>query len=562
MELRLSAQAQMQFISSLEKVFVDEPFHAEEITSGTMLQGEVYHFQLAFCMREHLQEVQVHVESPIAQYISVRTVDNVMADHPIPDNSRDQYILHEGKPGMYPDVLRPLSKFGINLTKDHWKTLWFTGETKETIPAGKYPVKVSLTYTRMPWGGVTYEEELLGEKTFLLEVLPAQLPKQTITCTNWFHCDCIATWYGVEVFSEEHWARIRQFMEVAVRRGINFILTPIFTPALDTAVGSERPTVQLIGVKKDGDKYTFNFDRLERWIKMALECGVEYFEMSHLFSQWGAKFAPKIVAEVDGEEKRIFGWDTASDGEAYASFLRAFLPQLINFLNAKGLQGKVFFHLSDEPSVDHIENYRKIHDLVASLIGDYEILDALSHTEFLDEGLLKIPVSVVSSYHLFRDRDVAQKFTYYCCGPTYGNYTNRFLCFPSARTRILGFQMYLEQITGFLHWGFNFWYSQLSKFPIDPFTNTDAGGAFPAGDGFVVYPSEEGPLHALRLEVFYDAFQDYAACQALEAKIGREKVLEILNEGLAEPLSLTVYPHSNSWLLNKREQINRLIAEN
>lgn len=562
MELRKEAKAQLQFISALEKVFIDDPFHAEEITSGTMLQGETYHFQLAYSAQEHLREVQVRLESPIAQYITVREVDSVRADMPMYPTAHDHYVLHNMKPGMYPDVLRPLTKFGVNVEKDTWKTLWLTVETKDLIPAGKYPVKVSLTYTQMPWGGVEYEEQLLGEKTFLLEVLPAQMPKQTITCTNWFHCDCLATWYGVEVFSEEHWRRIRQFMEVAAKRGINFILTPLFTPPLDTEVGGERPTVQLIGVKKDGDNYTFNFDRLDRWITMALECGVEYFEMSHLFSQWGAKFAPKIVAEVDGEVKRIFGWDTEATGEAYSNFLKAFLPQLVTFLKARDLDGKVYFHLSDEPHVDHLENYRRIHSLVSSLIGDFQILDALSHTEFFDAGLMKVPVPVISVFHLFRDLDVAKKFTYYCCGPVENNYTNRFLCFPSARTRILGFQMYLEKITGFLQWGFNFWYSQLSKHPIDPFTNTDAGGAFPAGDGFVVYPSEEGPLHSIRLEVFYDAFQDYAACQALEAKIGREKVLEILNEGLVEPLSLTVYPHSNSWLLKKREQINRLIAEN
>ncbi len=49
---------------------------------------------------------------------------------------------------------------------------------------------------------------------------------------------------------------------MVVDNGINMILTPLFTPPLDTKVGGERPTVQLVDVNMDGDKYTFNFDNL------------------------------------------------------------------------------------------------------------------------------------------------------------------------------------------------------------------------------------------------------------------------------------------------------------
>lgn len=78
-------------------------------------------------------------------------------------------------------------------------------------------------------------------------------------------------------------------MQTAVDNGINMNLTPIFTPPLDTEIGSERPTVQLVGISKDESGYTFDFEKLKKWINMALECGIEYFEMAHLFSQWGAK---------------------------------------------------------------------------------------------------------------------------------------------------------------------------------------------------------------------------------------------------------------------------------
>lgn len=118
---------------------------------------------------------------------------------------------------------------------------------------------------------------------------------------------------------------------------------------------------------------------------------------------------------------------------------------------------------------------------------------------------------------------------------------------PSTRNRILGIQLYKFDIVGFLQWGYNFWYSQYSKYPIDPFKVTDAGQAFPSGDAFAVYPGEDRyPLESLRL---------------LEELIGREAVIEMLEEGLDEPISFRRYPTDDEWLLKKREQINRKIAE-
>jgi hypothetical protein len=132
---------------------------------------------------------------------------------------------------------------------------------------------------------------------------------------------------------------------------------------------------------------------------------------------------------------------------------------------------------------------------------------------------------------------------------------------PSARNRIIGMQLYKFDIRGFLQWGYNFWYSQYSRYPVDPFRVTDAGYAFPSGDAFVVYPGEDGPIESLRLEVFYEALQDLRALKLLESLIGRDTVLNILEEGLDEPISFTKYPIDMEWLLKKREQINRIIEE-
>ena len=105
------------------------------------------------------------------------------------------------------------------------------------------------------------------------------LPKQTMIVTEWFHCDCIANYYDLETFSPKHCEYIGKFMRAAVDNGINAILTPVFTPPLDTAVGGERRTTQLVDVTKTEDGWEFGFSKLEQWVHLALAVGVEYFEI-------------------------------------------------------------------------------------------------------------------------------------------------------------------------------------------------------------------------------------------------------------------------------------------
>ena len=134
---------------------------------------------------------------------------------------------------------------------------------------------------------------------------------------------------------------------------------------------------------------------------------------------------------------------------------------------------------------------------------------------------------------------------------------------PSQRNRVLGILLYKYEAKGFLQWGHNFWYSQYSKYPIDPYKVTDAGNAFPSGDAFVVYPGKDGkPLNSLRHLVFNEAFQDLRALKLLEALTSRKHVMSILEFGLDTPLSFRTYPHEQQWLLELRERINKEIELN
>lgn len=538
-------------ISSLVKVFADEELEIEAYEKGSALQNEVYSFQIAY---RHsgwvMKNINVKIESELASSIKLRTVGLTPSEFPMyPDH--DDNVLRT-TPGLYPDPLYEIDDLdGIVAFPHQWRSIWVTVDVNEDIKAGKYPIHF------------TFEQssgELLTEETFELEVIPAKLPEQELIHTQWFHTDSIAVQYDVDVFSEAHWELVDKYIKTAADHGINMILTPLFTPPLDTEVGKERPTVQLVDVEKTGDTYQFSFDKLTRWIKMCLDNGVKYFEMSHLFTQWGAYHAPKIIATVDGNEEKIFGWETDASGPEYKQFLDAFLPELVEYIKENQLDDAVYFHVSDEPSGNQIESYKNARDIMYTHLKDYPIMDALSDYKYYEEGLVKKPIPSNDHIEPFLENEVEDLWTYYCCAQ-YKEVSNRFFAFPSARNRITGMQLYKFNIKGFLQWGYNFWFSQLSRKTINPFQNTDAGHGFPSGDAFIVYPGEDGPIESIRMEVFYDALQDQRALQLLESLIGRDEVIALLEADLDTPITFRKYPKESEWLLQKREEINERIKE-
>lgn len=218
------------------------------------------------------------------------------------------------------------------------------------------------------------------------------------------------------------------------------------------------------------------------------------------------------------------------------------------------------FHISDEPHADHLERYRKNKEFVTELIDGLPIIDALSSPEFYDEGIVKCPVAAIDHIEPFLERKVPELWAYNCCGQSV-KVSNRFMSMPSYRNRIIGVQLYKHNIKGFLHWGYNFWNSQLSYEHINPFCVTDAAGGFPSGDAFAVYPGENGqPLPSLRLKTFNHGLQDERALELLESLIGRNGVEAALPE--YNTITFAEYPRSAEYLLEMREKINALIAEN
>ena len=514
---------EITYQSSLAKIFPDRAPAEPPLRSIPAWRGERVHFQAVFRPDFSWGKVRVEADSPLREFIRLRSVELVPVDYLPAERDAD---CADDRIGLYPDLLRGIPENTFSSVSNQWRSIWVTLALPEDLPAGDYPVTIKFHVHDI----VSRQDAVFSGARLILRVMPHKLPAQTLKNSHWFHCDSIARFYDVEIFSEKHWEYIANFMKSAAYCGINMLLTPVITPPLDTEVGGSRPTVQLTEIACDKGVWRFDFSRLERWCRLAQSCGIRYFEAAHLFTQWGANFTPKIMITRDGVRESFGGWDLAADSPEYEDFLGAFLPALAQWIDRHGLRESFYFHCSDEPHAEHCESYGRAFALMSKYLPGMKFFDALSRPEVYEAtGRKSIPVICERSLHLFENENLSERWTYYCCEP-FSGYPNRFIYMRSWRSRILGALLYRHGMEGFLHWGFNFYFSRLCRFQVNPYISTTAGGAFPAGDAFIVYPGPGGvPEYSLRAEVFYDALQDMRCLQGLEAMYGPEAVHAFLD---------------------------------
>ena len=251
-----------KLVSCMTKVLPwQEPSEDGVLPALSGLRGETVSFQIAYRwdgLRKSRGKIEYEIQNLNGVSVRVRTVGLSPCAYPCHPQRDDDYLAD--RPGMYPDLLQDLRGNEFPLIAGQWRSLWIDLEIGEDAGEGIGTVAFSIS------GKENSEKENFlpfGNLTLDLKVIGARLPELKIPHTEWFHSDCLANYYGVEVFSERHWEIIENFVRTAVRRGCNTLLTPLFTPPRDTAFGGDRRTVQLVDVKEiaPGDCRPYGYGR-------------------------------------------------------------------------------------------------------------------------------------------------------------------------------------------------------------------------------------------------------------------------------------------------------------
>lgn len=551
--------------SSLEKVFPSK--RPSEFPKGGKLftwPGAKASVQLVYsiwgcnppAMVQELFSVKIESEPFTADIYKVGLISVEMPCQPGADGF---FISKEA--GLYPDPLIPLKEDTIGYISEQYRSLWISWKIPEDAKPGEYTahIRIKTSAGKFRMSGIIDppDDYQIIDIPVVLSIGSCKLPYQRIIHKELFHADCLCDYYGVSAWSERHWEICENFLMAAEEHMINEVTLPVFTLCFDTAPYCERTTAQLVKVYVDKGEYSFDFDNVDRWLDLCKKYNVKVIGVPPFFTQWGAVATPPIMAEVDGEYQKWFGWHVPATSSEYRKFLEAFIPELKRHITDKGYdKDHITFRISDEPQPEHLEGFMNARKQLLDLVEDCTVIDSASSLEYYEKGIVPFPEVCMDMVHVFREAKVPRYYTYYCCAQI-RDVPNRFMAMPSCRNRVNGVCLYMENVAGFGHWGFNFYNTIYSKYHIDPFHPDHAEDSFPAGDAYLVYPGDDGTAwSSIRSEVQDDAFYDYRSLQLLEELRGREYVENIiLEEAGMKELTFLSYPRTPAFLENLRKRI-------
>ena len=467
-------------------------------------------------------------------HVRIRRVGYVPMDHLTIGTDPSELEGVSNVPGLVPDPLFPETT--ATLGPKETQAFWVTVDVPTTATPGSYNLPIDVLFT-------TDHTRVSVSSQINVHEFTIQ-PRRNFPVTHWWRPSSIWNWYGMEPWSDEWFAVTRNYLKDMVDHGSNVVLVNTIEMRRELF----RHPNQMLRITRDGDTYHFDYSTVKRFVDMAKECGMEYFEWPHLWLYWGVDNPMPIYKNPGKSEELFFSTNGGGFSPEYINFLKQYLASLHDFLQSEGILEKSYFHLSDEPGGGgHYDRYKKARGILKEIAPWMKVMDALSLLDYGKNGVTDIPVPSIHTAKSFAEAGIFH-WAYYCCSPT-GNYLNRFMDTPLAKIRMSGWLFYRLGASGFLHWGYNYWDALEKDQPLDPYYHGDAlrWPEIPYGDPFVVYPGVNGPNDSIRWEIFAESLQDFAMLQT--AGIKRDDPL------LAPILDYDKFPKSESWLLETIEKI-------
>lgn len=494
------------YVDSLVKVFPDDPPGASELSGRTWLVPRNGHVSIQIAARSPRGTPPLAVELTAPEAggrtlpAQVRWADYVPVGSHAPGTPFDEVI--RPAPALYPDPLK--ENFPLELKAGRTQPVWITVHAPSDTPPGDYRGEVSFVTGR----------ERLGSRAFTVRVVRAAIPpRQKLQVTNWFNTGAanLRAHYKVEPYSDGYWKLMANLGRVMAEHRQNLILTPVRS---------------LASASLAGGRIQYDFSLFDKWVETFEKAGlIGTIEGGHLLGRSGGFFAPMTVPAQVVEGGKLVEKALDPDDPRAERFLDSFLSALYSHLKEKGWERRYIQHVHDEPHDREAPVYNRYGKIIRRNLPGVPIIDAVGLDQdirfFAEVADIWVPVlgSFDQKLELIRahvDKG-GQAWFYTCIGPQ-GRYLNRFIDLPLVKVQLLHWFNFRHNLTGYLHWGGNFWGPR-------PFQNVQTvinqnRTLLPAGDNALVYPDPGNlsVLSSIRLEAMREGIEDYELLAALAGK--------------------------------------------
>jgi len=490
-------------VDPLTKVFRDEAPSNASLEPIEVARGEQAEWQIVVRSDKEISSLHVsagsfHSPQGSLRAPRIRFVSYVNVDRSMSQPAKD--ILRKA-PAEYPDPL--ITEAPQMVAAETNQPIWIDTPIPAGAPPGDYEATVQVT-------GTISGKAFRIKSAIRMRIFNVSVGKSRLWVTNWFFTTTGHMPGANSPGSKEEDGYLKVLAKSMAAHRQNVALVNPLELAKFTWDAS--------------GKMSADFTRFDDWVKIFKDAGViGRIEGGHiggrLTGAWESQFGVTIKQYDKGNvvEKLV-----PPDSPEAQAFYAEYLPLLTAHLKHKRWLGQYMQHLADEPIDSNVATYQQMATLVRTYAPELKIIEA-THTKEL-AGDLQVWVPQLNyahdGYDFYKERqkEGEEFWTYTCVWPE-GEYANRFIELPLIKTRLLHWLNYRYGITGYLHWGFNYW---VKGDPFDDVTRTKAkdgwDGFLPAGDSWIVYPKDGRLVDSIRYETMRDGIGDYELLSMLGEK--------------------------------------------
>ncbi|MDO5049290.1 MAG: exo-alpha-sialidase [Actinomycetaceae bacterium] len=429
------------------------------------------------------------------------------------------------------------------------QAIWFVAHVSPDASAGVTSQTITLKL----------DGEVIGTYPVHTEIYDKQLlPRENrpFILDLWWHPDAVADYYGVPVWSEEHFALMKPYLQEladAQQDVVNIVVNydPWHLPAQNAPQTASHYNAA-VKWSWDGSKYNFDFTNFDKLVDAHAEAGIT--GPIHIFSLLNFRQQERLTYfdETQGKEvTRIVELAGEDYNQAWGQFLRALeahLKETGDFDRATLMfdeQGKYIMEKMMGMLESEAPNWQDKIALAANSLAEADIANFIAfNRDFLGN---------VSDELIEQRRDEGKTSLYYTWSqPVTPNVVTES---PLVSARALGWIAQQKNLDGFLRWTFNSW-------PADVFNNPTH--MYSQGDEYLVYPggtkADPKVVSSMRWEAFQDGIDDAEILREAKNTVG-------VDEGEIARIFSTIKhdggdtPQSWASMVNARTDALRLIGE-
>ena len=430
---------------------------------------------------------------------SCRFVRYTLADAPAPECKCNR---KEGHPEvLVPDLLDDVTS--LDIEGRTVRPVWFSLDVPADAAAGKYTAEVVVK------AGCRKVGKLPVELTVVDRVLPP-VCDWTYHLDLWQHPSAVARARGVDEWSDEHFAALREEMAPLAEAGQKVITCTLnrdpWNHQCYDAYGD-----MIRWTKHSDGTWSYDYEVFDRWVSLMMSLGINKMINCYSMVPWNC-----LLDYFDEASSQTV---TVKADPGSAEFEQMWKPFLVDF---KGhLQEKGWLEITniamDERSPEQMDAAVRVLSECAPEMG-FAIAD--NHASYRKYTMMR-DVCVAMRHPMDQEDIVMRKeqgfnSTFYVCCSTH--YPNTFTFSQPYESELLIYYGEAVGYDGMLRWAYNSW-------PADPAYDSRFG-SFASGDTYFTYP---GARSSVRFEKLRDGIENAEKIRTLRES-GDEALLKDIEE--------------------------------